>query len=414
MKNHPAANRRRARPVAISQRAFTLIEVMLAASLGALVLVACLGVYGALQRSDKVLGERFDHTGQIANVRLVISRMMSSLAMSDEQRPPQGEEAGKRVAEGKKEAEALAKNAEEGKDSKRDGAEGGDPLKYRPRLALTSDSSKGVSGVLRRASIAGSGGDAPQRLEIVSMRSPLPANFGQSLSPKMYQGAMQQQEAERRSLTGELPPSFTLPMRMALELRPDRMTRWIDDRPRGDGEGWTLWWRPLPSDPRVPLPTDPVDDANAVPLAQGLASCHWRVFQKNQFKDDFAAVWWQDLPAYLEMELETVAGVKASWLFEVEWVNMKEGKGEESGDESGSADEGEGAGLLSGGSTRGGGRTGGASPSGSGRGSVRPQGSSPPRDTKRISPPRDRVRSAAPGAGGTTRSGTGTGGGGRR
>lgn len=397
-----------------SRPAFTLIEVMLAASLGSIVLVACLGVYGALQRSDKVLGERFDHTGQVANVRLVISRMMSSLAMSDETRPTQGEEAGKRVAEGKKEAEALAKKAEEGKESKRDSAEGSDPLKYRPRLALTNDTSKQVGGVLRRASIAGSGGDAPQRLEIVSMRSPLPPNFGQSLSPKMFQGAAQQREAERRSLTGELPPSFALPMRMALELRPDRMTRWIDDRPRGTSDGWTLWWRPLPSDPRFPVPADPVDDVNAVPLAQGLASCHWRVFQKNQFKDDFAAVWWQDLPAYLEMELETVAGVKASWLFEVEWVNMKEGTGDESGEESGSLDEEGGSGSLSLGGGRGGGRAGGASPSGSGRGSVRPDGSSPPRDTKRISPPRDRVRSASPGASGTTRSGTGTSGGGRR
>ncbi len=394
------------------RRAFTLIEVMLAAALGSLVLVACLGVYGALQRSDKVLGERFDHTGQIANVRLVISRMMSSLAMSDEQRPPQGEEAGKRVADGKKEAEELAKKAAEGKDSKRDGAEGSDPLKYRPRLALTNDNSKQVGGVLRRASIAGSAGELPQRLEIVSMRSPLPPDFGQSLNPKMYQGAAKQQEAERRTLMGELPPTFALPMRMALELRPDRMTRWIDDRPRGASDGWTLWWRPLPSDPRVPVPPDPVDDVNAVPIAQGLASCHWRVFQKSEFKDEFAAVWWQDLPAYLEMELETVAGVKASWLFEVEWVNIKEGTGDESSEESGSPDEG--SGSLAGGSTRGGGRPTGASPSGSGRGSVRPEGSGPPRDTKRVSPPRDRIRSAPPGSNGTTRSGSGAGGGGRR
>jgi prepilin-type N-terminal cleavage/methylation domain-containing protein len=392
-------------------RGFTLIEITLATTLGSIVLLACLGVYGAMQRSDRVLAVRFEQTSDVALVRTVIQRMMGSLAMSDEQRPPSGDEASKRAERGKKEAEDLTKKAGDGKNSDRQ-SQADDPLRYRPRLLLSPDTSGAVQGVLRRASIAGASGGGPQRLEIVAMRPPIPPTFAGGMSPALAQAAFQHEQAAQRQLAGEPEPSYATPMRMALELRPDRHTRWLDGKIRGGTDTWTLWWRPLPSDPTIPVPMDPTQDMNAIPVADGLASCHWRVFHKSQFKDEFEAVWWQDLPAYLEMELQTSEGVKASWLFEVEWVNIKEATSEEDEDAQGNGDE-SGAGGPNAGGGRGSGRPGGRSPSASGRGSVRPTGAGPPGSTQRRPPPTNRIKSSPQSGGqGTTQSGGG--GGGRR
>lgn len=78
-------------PPAHARRAFTLLEVTLAAGLGALVVLVTMGVFVQIDRTESLLARRADDANQLANLRLVAQRMVSTLVMSSDPLPPKAE-----------------------------------------------------------------------------------------------------------------------------------------------------------------------------------------------------------------------------------------------------------------------------------------------------------------------------------
>jgi hypothetical protein len=127
-------------------------------------------------------------------------------------------------------------------------------------------------------------------------------------------------------------------IRGVFELRPDRATQRTGTTPanvlsNSEGEqGWTLWWRPIGhvdesgmTESSVdPYSVDPTEDPAAVPIAAGLKSCNWKAFVKRERQSEIRVVSYVDLPAYMEMEVRTVGGFYANWMFEVQWSVAQE------------------------------------------------------------------------------------------
>ncbi len=68
-------------------RAFTMLEVTFAAALGCLVVLACVSVFYAMDRSDTLLERRATQANDLHNLRLVALRATTTLVMSSEQQP---------------------------------------------------------------------------------------------------------------------------------------------------------------------------------------------------------------------------------------------------------------------------------------------------------------------------------------
>src|SRR6185436_11703184 len=68
------------------RRAFTLLETMLAASIGAMVVFACLGIFYLMNRTDRAMEARANDQAQLERLRFVMERTFSSLLTSDEPR----------------------------------------------------------------------------------------------------------------------------------------------------------------------------------------------------------------------------------------------------------------------------------------------------------------------------------------
>ncbi len=172
----------------------------------------------------------------------------------------------------------------------------------------------------------------------------MPADYWTVLDP-----ALAQREAQRRRARGPQPIALVGggPSRGVFELRPDTATRWADPgsrsaRAAAGSDGWTLWWRPLPREAPVdPRQLDPTADELAVPLASGLTRCRWRVFANRRQGDEINAVWMHELPAYVMLDVQTTAGLSASWVFEVGWTNGPEFPRAEPGEDAGEPAEGE-------------------------------------------------------------------------
>ena len=91
---------------------------------------------------------------------------------------------------------------------------------------------------------------------------------------------------------------------------------------------WQIWWVPLPrigSDGTVevlpgsdPAQGDPV--SRQYLIASNLRYVKWTVFQGRQRKDELTSIWSGDLPAYVELEVETAASLRVNWMFEIDWA----------------------------------------------------------------------------------------------
>ncbi|MFM9997053.1 MAG: hypothetical protein ACKVU4_14790 [Phycisphaerales bacterium] len=268
---------------------FTLLELMTATVIAALVLVACFAIFGVIGRSDKRMQDRFSHSAALSRTRVVVARAMDTLWMSSE--PPTG-----------------ANNA---------------PKVPPPaRVILTPDDAASPRRLSRAARLGG--GETPQRLEVVLSDRPLPSDFAMHARPGSASARRDAGDEEFERGGG--------PIRCAFELRPDAMTPIPPgERAPPASDGWTLWWRPLP------LPenggtrardTDPTRDPGAIPLISGLTTCTWTPFVSRQRVRETAATWWVDLPAYIELDLKTTTGLSGNWVFEVGWRSGPETPGE--------------------------------------------------------------------------------------
>lgn len=255
-----------------TRRGFTLVEMVLATSLGTMVIIASIGVLGMTSRADTTLARRSTQTIELGTLHGLMQEAFSSLLMSSDARP---------VAD------------DDGDDA--------DQIIIRPRMILTEDPT--TAPLARRAAYAAGGSGRqitrPQVLELV-LSTPI-AGFG---------------------LPADLPDEIVasinetrLASRGVLELRPD------DDK----NNTWALWWRPVLDDGSPIAPElELYQDRAAVRLAGGLTQLRWQVYHERERKTAFEATWSDDLPAYVELELTTSSGLYANWMFEVGWSSGPE------------------------------------------------------------------------------------------
>jgi hypothetical protein len=288
-------------------RGFTLIETILAAGLGAMVMIGVLAIFAAMDRTDAAAARRFDETAMMTRLHLVMERVWSDLLIQDENAIPTGASGGRNTASSTLVPPEAIRNGQVQQQP-------------RPRILMDSDLSPDLKNMMRNG---GLGAGAPQRLEVVVAHPPVPPAYGNTTAPE---------------LQVQLTALGAMASRGAFELRPDSATpaQRLDAGEKAaapDAPGWTLWYRPLPPVEGAvqpdPYTMDPTQDPSAVRLATGLVRCSWQVF-KTQYDSNnkplgreklpnLEAMKLQDLPAYVQMKVTTASGLTADWMFEVGW-----------------------------------------------------------------------------------------------
>ncbi len=298
-------------------RGFTLLEVILASSIGALVLIGALGVLMTLQRSDRLAGARFERITESERLHKILARAFSNLLMSS--RPAANNRAGENDPNAAPPAPPPP-----------------------PRLILSRDPQ--LAGVLLRRSDnsqGGPGAGVAQRVEMVLSRSPVPVR---SKAEDVAYATLRENEdsmfADNDTDSGVMSKlsqstaGVSQAYRGVLELRPT-----LDPRDPGElapdrPQTYSLWWRPLPSlgDDGTPVGTAPPPP---VELMDRLVYFHVQMFDDSQMKDELIGTGERDLPGYVQVEIESVEGLWRKWMFEVDWNSGSEVRGATGADEGG-------------------------------------------------------------------------------
>jgi hypothetical protein len=59
-------------------------------------------------------------------------------------------------------------------------------------------------------------------------------------------------------------------------------------------------------------------------VAGNLKYARWTAFFRKEKRGDLVSTWSSDLPAYVELQVETSAGLQSNWMFEIDWANGPE------------------------------------------------------------------------------------------
>jgi prepilin-type N-terminal cleavage/methylation domain-containing protein len=241
-------------------KGFTLMEMVLASVIGGILLLACLGLFGAMDRADRALAVRHRQAEDMATLHLAMERAFSNLLMATD-------------------VQAAAQLQNRAVNER--GEQQSPP---RPRLLLEDDQ-------------GGLGGGSVQRLEVVVSRAPVPPGFRREFAA----------EVEELVLGG--------PVRGVFELRPEgeAMAMWWRPLPRAEDE----------PDGHL-FHTDPRDDPRASMLASGITEAQWLVFRNRQREPHISALTVHELPAHMELHVRMNGGYAAQWMFEVAWSNGPE------------------------------------------------------------------------------------------
>ena len=70
-----------------TRRGFTILELILAAGIGSMVLVSGAVLFSVMDRSDTAARRRFEASSEMQRTRLIMQRAFSQMLMSDEQKP---------------------------------------------------------------------------------------------------------------------------------------------------------------------------------------------------------------------------------------------------------------------------------------------------------------------------------------
>ena len=353
-----------------ARRGFTMLELVLAASLGAVVILTVLGVFFQIDRTETLLARRTKDANDLSNLRLVLQRALSNFVMSTDPLPP-------------KEQNADGTNSRFG--STRAARDPNAPAPI-PRLICETDPRMAGATMFRLG-----GGDwaadstRVQRIEVVVADSPVPESeqdiFRRAGSRDALLGARKAYvrgdvTQRRRDLlkssgqggtgaeatkdltdaqvaaaaadkskqdpTRSKPSDSTTPaegaeseqteaapvraVRGAFELRPQEPTPAQLREAQSQGveppRAWEMWWVPLPpraNGSEAPAMEDILARGDAFVIASNLRYIQWTMFDDGERKSTMNATWEQQLPAYIEVAVETTSGLNANWMFEVDW-----------------------------------------------------------------------------------------------
>ncbi|MFT3683476.1 MAG: prepilin-type N-terminal cleavage/methylation domain-containing protein [Phycisphaerales bacterium] len=225
-----------------TRRAFTLIEVLMAATLGAVVAGACFGLFATIQRADAKSKERTASVEAMSRLHRTLQKTLRTILL-DLPRPPM-----------------------------QNGAPA--PDAGRTRVSLTEAS------------------DGMQRLEVTLSQPPILGLIaGKPVDPiTRYQ-----------------------PVRGVFEMRRPVTTASLRS---GEQTPIELWWTPYVAGTDTPIPN------SSVKVADSMQALQFRFAKTNDQKRlekmanaSFAD--WGQIPAYVEVQVQTVDGNKAQWMFEV-------------------------------------------------------------------------------------------------
>ncbi|MBL8765190.1 MAG: hypothetical protein JNM07_13070 [Phycisphaerae bacterium] len=305
----------RARPA----RGFTLLEVTLAAILGATVVMACSAMFMSLDRGQRLAETKLKERQELVRTHRTVTRALRLLLMSDLKAPA-------------KPIGAAASDVP-------------DPGANLPRRMTLEPDATLVDGVRF------------QRFELVLRADPI----------YLHESALDQPgsdaNARAKNATSSAAPAFGgggSVIRGVFEVRPASPAPGAGiPTPRPAGP--SLWWRIIPPDGSV---------GGEVELVRDLASVHWIARAKNESSDTLRALRPDDLPAYIQLKLQTRSGGWADWMFEVMW---RSGSEDQTADETDDGVKPSGAGGGPSGRTGAGSRPGGPASSGPSR-QVQPAG----------------------------------------
>ncbi|KAA0217249.1 MAG: hypothetical protein DYG94_01575 [Leptolyngbya sp. PLA3] len=305
----------------MGRRGFTLLETALAATIGGMVILTAIGLFGMIERSEKGLERQFNETRQLGTLQQVLRRSINTVLMSTSL------DASIESATGQEDVKMGNGEIVEDNEPAWDGTG------ERPRIILEIDNTEDLARCMALAAPPmGDPMGMPQRLEIVSPRSPIPSSLRLPTQSWMNAGVDVENELEVYGISG--------PVRGVFEFRPDgsreRLLRSAGmgvatgERIRNDTQtGWTLWWRPVFPDEIVRLQAGmPATEADFItnaaegyPIIRGVKRARFIAFDNRFRRLTYAARTATDLPAYFEIEIETWAGAYVNWMFEVGWVN---------------------------------------------------------------------------------------------
>lgn len=322
----------------MSRRAFTLLETVLAASLAGVVVLGCLGSFFAMERSDRALSARFAEANDLARIQRTMQRAFTSLQLSErsinEEEELEGEEGqggqngnqdqgGQGGQDGRGGDQGGLDAGGDGDGEDEAAADGSDEEvaaepAVLPRIVLEPDTDPTLASMISRAKHSSGGGGmssaVPQRLELVLSSVPIRPPSVQSSAWAAALVGVEDIAAEALEPTeeGEVAEAEEYDgLRGAFVLRPDDPNS-REARSRAarsdDRIGWTLWWQPLD------------DRSEPARVASGLAACHFQMFRERQMVDQLVGASADDLPTYIQLEVETLSGLYANYLFEVVWT----------------------------------------------------------------------------------------------
>ncbi len=328
------------RTVGRSRRGFTLLETVLATVVGAMVLAAAMSLFIAMSRAERAMNRASRQMEEMAITQQVLRKSFMTMVLA---------------AQASVDRQlSLVQQDNEITDEERASLP-------RPRLLLEFDDADAIALMRSNAAIDGvrlldpaGFGRGPQRLEITLPDKPVPESM--RLIPRAWTTEPSDDLLGAFDPTGVERPASETGLRGCFELRPDGARERVMEglgivpantpgiRPRLPAsrrppEGWTLWWRPIygveyqARQRGVPYDIDrhPELLAEAVPLIRGIRMMRWYAFAAEENPDDpnapviadrwpeYAGLTADDIPGYMEAEIETTSGSYASWMFELGW-----------------------------------------------------------------------------------------------
>ncbi len=290
----------------ITRRGFTLLELGLATAMSTMLLITALSLFVALDRGDRRFEKRFDQVNDLSRLQTVLRRTFATLAVTDETPPPN--------TPGIKAAGASANNSPQPAPSETQSGTGTGSTASRatsvpsPRVRIIEDPDPTVKAMVNRSkAMSGGGGSdvlSPQMLEVVTAGQPVP-----DFNPESF---------ESSNLNFVAAEQGVLLNRGAIYLRPMPL------RENDEEQSWEILYTRLAPRDRLEqfgMPLQAIRPiGEPVVLAQGIRYFNVRVFRERQWGRSMEATYFQHLPAYVQVEVETTAGLWAKWLFEVGWL----------------------------------------------------------------------------------------------
>jgi prepilin-type N-terminal cleavage/methylation domain-containing protein len=316
----------------VKRRGFSILEISLAIAVGSMLMLLAMGLLGLMNRSTVSIADKADQAAQMHRARLILGRAFSQILSASPQRaqaqPPPEADAPQRA----RGTQGVGLEPDEVLDT--------DPA---PRFWLDADPMH--SGL--RMTLNGSDGvpatTTPQRIEVVLAESPVPAET----SDPFVQARRIRLDAERRGMYRSKPAGAgsaaeviadpeapdeeaenpdVRAFRGAFELRPQPAPKAPAGRTQSRTPRWELWWIPLPAASNASAVRERFihgtgnETTGAFRVATDIKAFRARIFENRAWKERYASLTSNQLPAYIEVDIAMAEGISAHWLFEIGWA----------------------------------------------------------------------------------------------